>query len=533
MYNENWILDKNEITINTSHFIDDRLSIIQNELGRVDDNISDYKSQALMPDYMAVTGISLEQSKEIRERILTLNNQLSMAQYVQSHLRGATSREQLLPANSGIENTAVETLIAQYNELMMQKNVLLSNSSTKNPVVAEMIVNLNAMREVINSSINDYINTLSIQISSAEQQDRENKAYLASNPQQAKELLGVERQQMVKEGLYLYLLQKREENELSQTFSAYNTKVLNPADGNQHPVAPRMIVVLLLGFVIGVVIPVVYIIIRTSMDTLVKSKKDIVSLSLPYIGSIPHIGAGGRRKMSFKNKNKELDKKIVVEKDSRSISNESFRVIRTNLDFILAQNKGCNILQTISLNPSSGKSFITANLAVSISLKGAKVLLIDADMRMYALSKYFDTPKIGLSNYLSGKVDNVEEIIIKDALSHGIDIIPVGAIPPNPSELLLGDRFAAMVEKFRNQYDYILFDCPPVEIVPDSAIIGKYCTASLFIIRAGKFDKRNLSEIENIKNSGKYNNMSAILNDVKLSTKQGYGYGYGYGYGNK
>ena len=530
VYNENWILDKNEITLSTSQFIDDRITVIQSELGKVEDDISDYKSEALMPDYAVVTGMSLEESKIIRETILELKNQLSMAQYVQTYLKGITNKEQLLPANTGIENSAIEELISKYNELMLQKNVLLSNSSAKNPVVAEMIVNLNAMHEVINSSINDHINTLNIQIKMAEQEEKDNKAYLSSNPKQAKELLGIERQQLVKSTLYLYLLQKREENELSQTFSAYNTKVLSPADGSKAPVAPNRMIILLFGLIIGGAIPVVYLIIKIGFQTTIQDKEDLASSTIPYLGAIPLVQDKKRWFEIFGKKKNEDEDKFYVINNCRDGINEMFRVIRTNLDFMMTETSACKTSMVTSFNPKSGKSFFTFNIALSMAMKNDKVLVIDGDLRRGTLSKVVNSPKKGFVNYLNGTIDNINDVIVKGAYDTKISVLPMGTMPPNPTELLLTDKFTALINKLKEEYDYIFIDCSPIEIVPDSAIIEKYCDSTIFVVRAGLMDKRLLPDLETLYASKKLRNMSLVLNAVDYSKKCKYGYGkYGYG----
>ena len=530
VYNENWIKDKNEITLNTNAFIEDRLRVIEQELGVVDGDISSFKSEHLIPDVTAAANIHLVQSNENRSQKLVLENQLSMAKYISDYLKDATKTNELIPASTGIQSSTIESEISKYNELLLQRDVLLANSGQRNPLVVDMNEKLIAIKDGIIRSVDELVNTLSIQISSAKRVEQQNKAKLADNPNQAKELINIERQQTVKEALYLYLLQKREENELSQAFTAYNTKIISLADGSNLPTEPRKSMILLFALVLGLAIPIVYLFLKESLDTMVKSKKDIEGLNIPLVGSIPSIDTG-EKKGFFGVKNKSDDiPKIAESKLCRNMSNEAFRVVRTNLDFILGKKDVCQVIQIVSLNPSSGKSFISANLSNCMSKKkGTRVLVIDGDMRRYALSKYIDTPKRGLSNYLSGSIESFTDIIVKDQISETLDIIPVGIIPPNPSELLLTDRFESLLNQAKNSYDYIFIDCPPVEVVPDAAIVGKYCDASIFIIRAGNFDKRFLSEVTVVKDSGKYNNMCLLLNDVSKSSK-GYGYGYGYGY---
>lgn len=415
IYNENWIKDKNEITLNTNIFISDRLNAIEQELGVVDGDISSFKSQNLIPDITATANIQLAQSSENRSQQLLLENQLSMAKYIRDYLLDSSKSNQLIPASTGINSNAIEGEISKYNELLLQRDVLLANSGVRNPLVIDMNEQLVAIRDVINRSINDLIGTLTIQIQSAQRVEVQNKAEIAKNPNQAKELINIERQQTVKEALYLFLLQKREENELSQAFTAYNTKILRVADGSEYPIAPRKLIILLFAMVIGVVLPAAYLFVKMTFDTLVKSKKDIEGLNIPFVGSVPSIDTGSKKKIGLGKKGKKTDMPTVVDsKSDRSISNEAFRVIRTNLDFILGKKDTCRVIQVVSLNPSSGKSFISANLSNSMSMKkGVKVLVIDCDMRKYALSKYVGSPKQGLSNYLNGAIEGLDNIIIK------------------------------------------------------------------------------------------------------------------------
>ncbi len=530
VYNENWIKDKNEIKSSTSHFINSRLAIIERELESVDGDIAKFKSDELIPDVSAVANIQLQQTTQNGIEQTAVKNRLNMSLYIQEYLESAIESDNLLPANTGIENGAIESQITKYNELLLQRNLLLANSSESNPIVADMTTNLRSIKEIINTSIKDYIHTLNIQLENLQVQEDQNKAKLSSTPNQAKELLGVERQQMIKEQLFLYLLQKREENELSQAFSAYNTKVISYADGTGVPKEPKKSMIVLFALAIALILPSLFIIVKESFDTLIKNKKDLEGLNIPYIGTIPFV-------KSHKDKGEKTDSNIVVSTGSRSVESEAFRVIRTNLDFMFDEKTtGAHIIQTISLVPNSGKTFVSANLALSMALKETKVLVIDGDIRKKTLSNFLgSTSTTGLSEYLSGKNDSIDKMILKGTINPNLDIIPVGTIPPNPSELLLRPRFEELLNTLRERYDYIFIDCPPVEIVPDAAIIGRFCTSSIFVIRAENLDKRLLPEVENLYESKKYNNMSILLNGVK-SRGNGYGYGgygYGYGYGNE
>lgn len=537
VYNENWIKDKNLVTLSTTNFINERLSIIEQELGVVDQNISTYKSENLLPDVGAVTGINLQSSNEILNRQIDLNNQLSMARYLLQYMQNASTSEQLLPVNSGIGSSAIDGQIVKYNELLLQKNMLLANSSRSNPVVADMIADLEALKDIMILSVNDLITTLTIQIENTRLEELAAQKRLSNNPSQELYLLSTGREQMIKEELYLFLLQKREENELNQAFTAYNTKVLSLAKGSNAPIAPQKKVILLFGFAIGCILPIVFLILKAGFNTAIEDRGDLKGLSIPYLGSIPLIN----HKRSFwakitGQKAKRPRNNVVTINNSRDGINEAFRVIRTNLDFMTAKDKSCNLVSITSFNPQSGKSFISLNMAMSMATKNSRTLVVDGDFRRGTLSQAIKSPKKGLVNYLNNSVETLDEVIVKNAFHPMLDVLPMGITPPNPTELLLIERFEAAIAELQQKYDYIFFDCPPIEIVPDATIIEKYCDSTVFVIRAGLMDKRLLPELEELYVSKKLKNMSIVVNGVDHNRNVRYGYsrygGYGkYGYG--
>lgn len=534
VYNENWVRNKNRITVSTSEFINDRLVGIERELGGVDDDISSFKSKNLLPDIMLASGKYFDQSSENEQTILSLNTQNSMARYIATYLREDKELKKLLPANSGVDNAKLETQIGQYNELMLKRNNLLANSSEKNPLVIDMNKSLAAMKEAIIHSIDDFIALINIQIKNITKSESANKNKLASSPTQQKYLLSVERQQKVKESLYLFLLQKREENELSQAFSAYNTTVINSPRGPVKPIAPRKSIILLIAYLLGILLPAVILFLRESMNTLVRSRLDLASLTMPFAGEIPLLGD---KKSRFSLRRQAVvPMGIVIENRNRDMINEAFRILRTNIDFMRGKPQQGSIMMATSMNPGSGKTFVLSNLAVSMAIKGAKTIVIDTDLRKATLSKLLDVydGKKGLSDYLNGDVADMNKIIIEDSKVKNLSIISTGTIPPNPSELLLSSNFEKLLAELRTRYDYIFLDCPPVEMVTDAAIIGKFCDMTLFIVRAGLFDRRMLPELESLYAENKYHNMCLILNATEQnSSRYGYRkYGY-YHYGHK
>lgn len=533
VYNENWVKDKNQIAISTSMFINERLGVIEQELGNVDKDISSYKSEHLLPDVQAASNMYMVQNSATNAQILALNNQLYMTRYIRNYLINDANKTQLLPANPGIESANIETQITEYNSKLLQRNSLVSNSSTENPIVVDMDQSLAAMRDAIVRSIDNQMVTLNAQIKSLQQTEQQTTSRIAANPTQAKYLLSVERQQKVKESLYLFLLQKREENELSQAFTAYNTRIITPPHGSMLPTAPIRKNILLMAIALGLLIPVVIIFIRENMNTRIRGRKDLEDLTVPFIGEIPFFT---QKKQGLFKKQPQKVENIVVKAGSRSIINEAFRVLRTNLEFMTDKNHPSNVIVITSFNPGSGKSFLTMNIAVSFAIKKNKVLVIDGDLRHGSASSYIDSPEIGLSDYLSGHVKNLDDIIVTDKKHEYLNILPIGTIPPNPTELLFNKRLKQVIDIVREQYDYIFIDCPPIELVADTQIIGKLTDRTIFVVRAGLFERSMLAELENIYNEKKYKNMCLILNGTEGSGKHygyryGYRYGYHYGYG--
>lgn len=528
VYNENWIKDKNQIAVSTSAFISERLGVIERELGNVDENISSYKSEHLLPDVQVAASMYMEQSSATNSQILALNTQLSMARYIRNYLTNSTSKNQLLPANSGIESPGIEQQIANYNTAQLRRNDLVANSSEKNPLVVDMDQSLEDMRRAIVTSIDNHITTLNTQLHSLQQSERQTTARIAANPTQGKYLLSVERQQKVKESLYLFLLQKREENELSQAFTAYNTRVITPPSGSMIPTAPIKKNIALVALALGLLIPVAIIFILENMNTKVRGRKDLESLSVPFVGEIPLAESG-------KKKNAQASKEIIIHQGKRDIVNEAFRVLRTNLEFILDAKEDtgrAGITLITSFNPGSGKTFLTMNTAATFALKGKRVLIIDGDLRHGSASAYLDKHAKGLSDYLGKREKNADSLIQINPDLPNLHLLPSGTIPPNPTELLAEPSFKELVERLRTQYDYIFIDCPPIDIVADTQIIEKLADRTIFVVRAGLLERDMLPELQRNYDEKRFKNMALVLNGTEGGGKR-YGYRYGYKYGYK
>lgn len=533
VYNQKWVDDINEQAVSTSKFIDEELQQIVADLGSVDDDISEFKSRNMVPDVAANASISLQRAEYNSKELMDLSNQLFMARYIRKQLSDEASKYKVLPANSGIDNQSVGNQILSYNEKLNQRNNLIANSGANNPIVNELEQSLTATRQAIVASLDNVIAVLNNRIADIKGSQASTKGQIASTPSQAKYLLSVERQQKVKEQLYIFLLQKKEENQLSKAFTAYNTKMLNPPAGSKRPSKPVKFNIMMVALTIGLLIPFLLVFLMVNMDNVIHTRKDMEMLSIPFVGEIPlgykrHAGL-----LSFLNKRKEIRQIVVKEKSGNTI-NEAFRVLRTNLEFISGKDNGCRTMMLTSSFPHSGKTFVSANLGMSFAIKDKKVLVIDLDMRKSSLSTFVNKPALGIADYLSENISEIDDIIVRGKLHPNLDVIPVGTTPPNPTELLFSERLEKVVASMNSRYDFILIDCPPLDVVADASIINKLCDMTIFVIRAGLFNKMLLPDVEKLYQEKRYNNMVVVLNGTyedRPGYGNSYGYGYGYGYG--
>lgn len=527
-YNENWVKDKNRIAVSTSEFINERLGVIEQELGHVDSDISSYKSANLIPNVETASDMYMNTANQANIQITDLNNQLYMARYIREHINNKDNKDQLLPTNSGINSAAIEQQITEYNEKMLQRNSLVENSSTENPLVVDLDKKLGEMRGAIVSSIDNQVNTLNTQIKGFRGIQGISTSKIASNPTQAKYLLSVERQQKVKEALYLFLLQKREENELSQAFTAYNTRIITSPTATSSSTDLLRRNILLLAFVIGIFIPMLAVFLRETLNTKVRGKRDIRQLSVPFVGEIPLYKNNNRKKKDSK------EYKILVKPRSRNLMNEAFRVIRTNMEFMAGSEKS-RVIMVTSANPGSGKTFLTMNIATSFAIKEKRTIAVDLDMRRASLSEYVGQPLTGISDYLGGRVQDWHNIVTSVEGHDNISLIPVGTIPPNPVELLFSERLQKLLLELRNEYDIIFLDCPPVDIVADATVISHWADLTVFVIRTGLMERDLLPIVEGFYREKRFTNMSILLNGTPMEGgrygSHHYGYSYGYGYG--
>lgn len=521
VYEKDVIDDKNRVVLNTSNFIRTRLAIIEAELGIVDTEIEDFLKRNKLTNITSESALFIESSGRLDMEGLSVENQLNMAEYIRNYLVENEALDELIPAGIGINDNGIQSQIQEYNTMATKRNRLIANSSTNNPIVQELNNTLTSTRLSILNAVNNMITGLKIQVANMKRKESENINKIAGVPTHQKYVISIERQQKIKEELYLYLLNKKEEIDLQLSMSTSNCRIVDPASGSTAPVSPDKRQILLFAFVLGCVIPALYLYLRSLLNTNVHTKKEIKdALNIPFLGEIPL----AKRKQT---------KGILIKKGSCEHICETFKILRNNFDSIYTKEKNeSKVIQITSLYSYSGKTFITTNLAASIALSTAKVVVLDLDLRKGSLTKKSgaDTGQKGLSCYLSGKENNIKDLIQSYA-DDRFDFIASGVLPPNPVELLKSERLDHLIAELKTQYDYILLDNPPYGVVVDASLCNRLADLTLFIIRSGLFDKRLLPEIQEIYDTRKMRNLSIVLNAVDFKkTNNNYGYGYGYGY---
>ena len=534
VYNDRWINDKRLMANSTARFIDDRLLLIDKELSHVDDSISTFKASHEITNLEQASDLYLQQQTESEAEILKLSNQMHMAQYILDILNDAKSRYNLLPVHTGLESGEAGEQIAQYNALLLKLKNSLEGTSTQNPIIIRQEDQLKEIRQNIIASVSNYIKTLQIQIGTMEGYNANVKEKVVSSPEQAKRLLAVERDQKVKESLYLYLLQKKEENEISMTYTPVPTQIIDMPHGASYPTFPNKKSIVLAALLIGLLLPAAVLFVKESLNTSVRGKIDIESRTqIPVIGEIPYYGEEKKRKKLlnlFESKKRYDPTPLVVQHDCQNHINEAFRILRSSLEFMSDTRQHKNVYLVTSMFPGSGKTFISMNLALTLAIKHRHVLFIDGDLRRATATRTFGNTQTGLADYLGEKEESIDQLIYHHGEYPSLNILPVGTTPPNPTELLSSPRMRQLIEEMRPKYDFIIIDCPMTETLADASILGHHVDRTLYIVRAGLFQCNQVSLLDSYVESGKYKNLSIVLNAVKPLGQYGYKYGYYYDY---
>ena len=518
VYNEEAIRDKNQVAVNTANFINERLIIIEGELGGVESDLESFKRENRIVDIGSTAGMYMSESQKYNADALELETQLRLAAYIKDYLTDPKKETDLIPSNTGIGDQNIEGHISLYNAAKLKRDRLIDDSSERNPVVEELNNSLRAMKQNIIRAVDNMIVSLKVKRDDAQSREERAQQRVTSIPSKERRMLSIERQQKIKEALYLFLLNRREENALSQAMADNNARVIDSADGSDAPIAPQRNRILLLGLLVGLAVPAVACLAIMFMDTRVRNRKDIEgAVNVPFLGEIP----------LDRDVQKQKNAKAVVSEHGDDMVSESFRILRTNLTFMARKDKGVQVITFTSFNEGAGKTFISRNLAMSLSYAKKRVVLVDLDIRKATLSHHFHTHSAGVTNYLADPAVTVDDIV---RTQERFDIIGAGMSAPNPAELLMDRRLDELMAELRKRYDYVIADNVPVGIIADAAIANRVADMTVFVVRAGKLDRRQLPDLEKLYQDRKLNNMALVLNGVDPK-RPGYGYGYGYGYG--
>ena len=512
-YNEDVISDKQLIVQATSDFINNRLNIVSNELEQVDFTAETLQKNNRLTALASQSDIFLQSEKENESKLITTANQIQLIDYMKDHINQKNSNSDLLPADVGIADNSVAQITKSHNELVLQRNRLLKNSTEKNPTVINLNNQIEALKENLNQSLNNIRSANEITLNSLNREDERISAQIYSAPTKARQFRDVKRQQDIKESLYLYLLQKREETAISLGLSSPNAKIVDSAYATVLPVSPKPSFVYLAAFLLGLAIPMGLIYVRDILDTKIHDKNDLSKVvNIPFIGDIP---------LSDK-------KKRLVSKIDYSPKAEAFRIIRTNIDFMLkdSHSKKCKTIFITSTTSQEGKSHTSINLASSLSHSQKKVLLVETDIRVPRVNEYLNIKnEKGLTDYISDSNLSVNDVTVSLKDNSFLNIIPSGTIPPNPADLLMSDRMIHMFEYAKKSYDYIIVDTAAVGLVTDTFLISHFADMFIYVVSANKIDKRQLHIAQTLYDEKRLPNMSVLLNGT--TKKKGYGYGYG------
>lgn len=526
-FNENGMADKQEVARNTAAFIQERLNKITEDLDSVEGHMVEFKKENRIMDVSTGAEEFKTRYSEAEKEIFDLQTQLSLLESVKELLNKERAYK-LLPSNIGIQESEISGLIGQYNTIVLERNEYLKSATPQNPTVQTLTDQLNSLENNLQESIETAVSNINIRLKELSKREQSAEGQFSSFPGLEKGIRGIERQQQIKEELYLFLLQRREEAAISRAATSSVARVIDPAYTINEPVDPKPWLILVGGFLVGLIIPILVIFVKNLLDTKVHHKGDLqpVIKHIPFLGEIPRI-------------DKEDEQAIQV--NDRSPLAESFRILRTNLAYLIqnkTKDKGEIIFVTSTIK-GEGKTFVSYNLARTLASTKKKVLLIGADIRNPKLHRYAHLEGLekGLSDFLYDYDVKEEDIISKSSEgSIDVDLVLSGAIPPNPAELFMSDRMGQLLNHTSQHYDYVIVDTAPVMIVTDTLLISPLADTTLYITRAEFTEKKLLEFPKELKQQGKLKGVAIILNDVDYSkfsygAKYGYAYGYGYGYG--
>lgn len=517
VYNEENIADKNKVVANTIQFINDRLEGLASELEDVEGTVAKYKQQSGVTDVNSDVQMYLQQSGQYNQQLADQDIQLSVLQSIDSYLRRQGSDYELVPSTLGVEDETLQNMINQFNSLQLERNRILRTANPDNPIVVNINEQLSGLRGNILENIQNMKRGVQIARNNLRANSGMYQSKIQSVPSVEKDLLEIKRQQGVKENLYLYLLQKREESTLSLQATGTNSKVIDHPKASNVPVSPKPQLIYLCALIFGLGLPFSGLYLREMMNEKIETLADVEKLtSAPVLGEVNHSDSKGN---------------IVVRKNSRNIISEFYRLIRTNLQFVTQGRENQVILVTSSMS-QEGKTFFSINFASSLALTEKRVIILDFDLRKPKLLADMGIKNDkGISNYLGGKMTSIEEIIKPSNVLPNLSVIGAGSIPEDPAELMMNPRTEHLIEYLKTKYDYIIIDTSPVGQVADAFNLAQYTDCSIYIMRYNYTLTSQVKIFNDIYENEKLRFPMVVLNDAKKENFRKYGYGYGYSAG--
>ena len=524
MYNINTNNDKNEVAQKTAEFINERISIISKELGSTEKDLESFKRGAGITDLTSDAQIALTGSAEYEKKRVENQTQINLLQDLQRYMQN--EGYEVLPSNIGLQDVNLAAAINRYNDVLVERKRLLRTSTENNPTIINLDTSISAMKENVQVSLDRVLRGSFITKADLDREASRYSRRISEAPGQEREFVSIARQQEIKAGLYLMLLQKREENAITLAATANNAKIIDEAIADDAPVSPRSKITYLIALILGVGIPVGVIYLLELTKFKIEGRADVEKLtSAPIVGDIPLTD--------------EKQGAIAVFENQNNLMSETFRNIRTNLQFMLENDK--KVILVTSTVSGEGKSFISANLAISLSLLGKKVVIVGLDIRKPGLNKVFNIPRkeIGITQYLANPENNLMDLVQLSDVSKNLYILPGGTVPPNPTELLARDGLDKAIETLKKNFDYVIMDTAPVGMVTDTLLIGRVADLSVYVCRADYTHKNEYTLINELAEKDKLPSLCTVINGLDLKRrKYGYYYGYGkygkyYGYGKR
>lgn len=512
-YNLNAVVDKNMIATNTAAFIEERLAIITNELTEAENAVAAYKEQNNIADLNTQAQLFLTTGNAEQRALAEIETQLSLVEYIDEFLRDETKRNSLIPSNIGVTDASLSGGLAEYNALLLQRMRILRTATEANPVIEQMNVQLASMRQNIIATIGSVRESLLIRQRNLLKQDSKFNQQIQDAPEQQREYVRVVRDQQIKERLYLYLYEKREENALMLAATSMPAKIVDMPQRDVQSQTPKLKKLLFICFFLGLLFPagILYLLILFN-DKIDDAKEFERRIKAPMLGQL------------VKN---SRNAHIAIHEGESTVSAELFRLIRTNLRYVIPANTKNPVILVTSCINGDGKSYVSTNTALSLAILGKKVVLVGMDIRKPMLADYFGLQNRGrLTDYLAEPEITVDDIIVPSGEHKNLDIIPCGTIPPNPAELLQTERVDELFAELRKRYEYIIVDTAPVALVSDTYQLDRVADMTIFVCRYKYTPSEMIDYINNVIEQQRMHNVACVLNGVK-STRAGYGYGYG------